>query len=455
MKKCTLVIIALLGFMYSVKACAILPVRWDGIFRSAAFDLHRDSVHSLKVGDKVPDIIIGNVINANSRSYRLSDFKGKVLILDFWSSWCSGCVEFLPHVDSLNQELNGKAFILPVTGQPETVIEKFLANNGFLKGFKVISVVGDVVLKRLFPFNQYPQEVWIAPDGTVVAKTYADYVTKDNILKVLNGTKPDWMVKEDRVGFSDQKPLFFSPATVKSSAVPILFGSILAGHYPGVPRSNYVQLDPAKGMKRCTYINERLLDLYAVTLNSGLVFLPTRRILNVRHKPEYDFYPDSSHIGDWQSRHTYSFECTVPAATSEHQVLSDFLENLELLLHIKGQIVRKTLDCWVLKKLDKEQNLRSEFTKADRLRAHDPLDFRWVKTSDLVYAMSQREGYPPVFDGTIAVPRFDLKIDHWPRSLEEWNSVLRPAGLKLEVQRRNVDMFQLTEVPEKALVLSH
>ncbi|MGZ4100208.1 MAG: TlpA family protein disulfide reductase, partial [Bacteroidia bacterium] len=50
----------------------------------------------LKVGDKVPDITFSNVVNYKSATLKLSEFKGQVIMLDFWATWCSSCLAAFP-----------------------------------------------------------------------------------------------------------------------------------------------------------------------------------------------------------------------------------------------------------------------------------------------------------------------------------------------------------------------
>lgn len=42
----------------------------------------------LTVGDVMPDITFNNLVNYKSSSAKLSDFKGKLVILDFWATTC-------------------------------------------------------------------------------------------------------------------------------------------------------------------------------------------------------------------------------------------------------------------------------------------------------------------------------------------------------------------------------
>jgi thiol-disulfide isomerase/thioredoxin len=63
----------------------------------------------------------------------LADFKGKVVLLNIWASWCVPCREEMPALDKLEQELGGKDFAVVAVnidkGGPETA-KSFLAETG-------------------------------------------------------------------------------------------------------------------------------------------------------------------------------------------------------------------------------------------------------------------------------------------------------------------------------------
>ena len=55
-----------------------------------------DVGYIVKVGDKAPDFLINE---AGGRSYKLSDLKGKVVMLQFTASWCSVCRIEMPFIE--------------------------------------------------------------------------------------------------------------------------------------------------------------------------------------------------------------------------------------------------------------------------------------------------------------------------------------------------------------------
>src|SRR5580658_394124 len=72
------------------------------------------NIRSLTIGDTVPDMEFNNVINYHSPKTKLSDFKGRFVILDFWATWCGGCIEGFPHLDSMQNRFGDKLKVILV-----------------------------------------------------------------------------------------------------------------------------------------------------------------------------------------------------------------------------------------------------------------------------------------------------------------------------------------------------
>ncbi len=48
----------------------------------------------------------------NGKKFGLNQFKGKVILLNFWATWCSPCKEEMPHMEALYQQFKEKNFVL-------------------------------------------------------------------------------------------------------------------------------------------------------------------------------------------------------------------------------------------------------------------------------------------------------------------------------------------------------
>src|SRR6476620_3661535 len=87
------------------------------------------AITPLTIGDTLPDMPLSSIINYKSFTACLSSFKGKLLILDFWATWCTSCLKHFPKMDSLQQQYPGQVQVIMVnsknTGNNEKKIKVF------------------------------------------------------------------------------------------------------------------------------------------------------------------------------------------------------------------------------------------------------------------------------------------------------------------------------------------
>jgi thiol-disulfide isomerase/thioredoxin len=65
------------------------------------------------VGKPAPEI--AGDFALNGKPVKLSDLKGKVVVLDFWAVWCGPCIATIPHLNELQKEFGDKG--LEIVGQ--------------------------------------------------------------------------------------------------------------------------------------------------------------------------------------------------------------------------------------------------------------------------------------------------------------------------------------------------
>ena len=62
---------------------------------------------AVKPGQAVPDF---STTNADGGTLRLSDFKGKVVLINFWATWCGPCRTEIPDLIALQKKYGAKGF---------------------------------------------------------------------------------------------------------------------------------------------------------------------------------------------------------------------------------------------------------------------------------------------------------------------------------------------------------
>ncbi|MGJ1537610.1 TlpA family protein disulfide reductase [Sphingobacterium multivorum] len=142
---------------------------------------------ALRVGDYVPDDFWDHKVNVyhkgDTAAYSLKKYKGKSLILDFWATWCTYCVQAFPKIANAQRLFQDHVNILLVnersTNDDYVKIHNMRSNK--LKNFDLYSIYRDDYLGALFPHGPIPHYVWINPKGRVAAITFAEFVSLDQI----------------------------------------------------------------------------------------------------------------------------------------------------------------------------------------------------------------------------------------------------------------------------------
>lgn len=66
----------------------------------------------VKVGDPMYDTILTDL---NGKTYRLADFKGKYILLDFWSSGCGPCYASIPEMNEISEKLKDSLAVVSLS----------------------------------------------------------------------------------------------------------------------------------------------------------------------------------------------------------------------------------------------------------------------------------------------------------------------------------------------------
>ena len=118
-----------------------------------------------KVGSVAPDITLPN---AKGVSTSLSSLKGKVVLIDFWASWCGPCRRSMPDLRALYKKYKDKGFeIYGISLDDNPVNWKRAVFEDGIKWLQVSDAKGEVAGK--WEVNFIPNTYLIDKEGKVIA----------------------------------------------------------------------------------------------------------------------------------------------------------------------------------------------------------------------------------------------------------------------------------------------
>jgi peroxiredoxin len=136
-------------------------------------------------GVAAPDFALPDL---DGKTVNLADYKGKVVLLNIWATWCPPCVEEMPSMEKLHQELKDKDFeILAVSID----VSGAKAVIPFMKKHKLsFSVLTDTegAIKSLYQTTGVPESFIIDKQGIIAEKVIGprDWVAPSTIRSFQN-----------------------------------------------------------------------------------------------------------------------------------------------------------------------------------------------------------------------------------------------------------------------------
>lgn len=143
----------------------------------------------VKVGALAPDM---QLVDLNGKTVAFEQFRGKVVMLNFWATWCPPCRAEMPAMQRLNEKMEGLDFVmLAVNVEPdgEHTVPSFLKGKAYT--FPILLDLGAKAQNRYGVFR-FPETFIIGKDGVILnhilgAREWDDSSTVDYLTFLAKG----------------------------------------------------------------------------------------------------------------------------------------------------------------------------------------------------------------------------------------------------------------------------
>jgi cytochrome c biogenesis protein CcmG, thiol:disulfide interchange protein DsbE len=126
-------------------------------------------VYNVDAGDKAPGF---NLTADDGTGVRLDDYRGKYVLLNFWATWCPPCVEELPSLNGVYEQLRERGLVVlgVSVDEDKDLYQRFLEAHRV--SFPTVRDPERSVSSR-YGTTQYPETYLIDRQGVVIRKYVA------------------------------------------------------------------------------------------------------------------------------------------------------------------------------------------------------------------------------------------------------------------------------------------
>jgi peroxiredoxin len=129
----------------------------------------KDELFPVTIGSTAPDFrakVLGE-----SRYKTLADYKGQVVLLNVWATWCPPCLAELPSLERLHEAYGNKGLKLVAVS-----IDDYVSEDSIRKFAKNLGITFEILhdstheIERIYQTTGYPETFVIGPEGTIRKK---------------------------------------------------------------------------------------------------------------------------------------------------------------------------------------------------------------------------------------------------------------------------------------------
>lgn len=408
----------------------------------------------IKAGEQVPDFTFTDIYNSNQKVIHLSDYKGKLVILDFWGTYCAPCLKAFPFLDSLQKEYEGRIQILTIAAisrrEMQSYFKKYIhvfkPNLPFIGGAKFMDTV--------FPHTGVPFQVWISPSGKVLLHGDPSDLTRKNIDNTLKSGRADYRKATKNIYTSLFDSRWKDLVAYSSTITRFRSDSLYMQTELNSTRKQLAERGSISFLYQRAFSDSahKFLDIYS----------PGRIILNVRDTSQYLENP-SFHRNEyltWAEKNYYAYQLIEPDNFTGN-MYQKMREDLDNFFQLASKVEKRMVESYVLVAIGDTDIVKTKggstfnnfyrmidihSTETAKIRSLKNQPFKYF--SNIIRDLAEYGLKKPFFDETGIEGNVDMEVNGSvldKRNLNDWQVVLKKYHLKLISKQKLIDVLVLSE----------
>ncbi len=112
--------------------------QWNSDMEGLLLDISKRALSGNKEGDICPDFTIklygedDGEYKLTEKTYSPADTRGKVTVINFWATWCGGCVAEMPYFEQLHQKYPDRLSVIAIQGNEDRPVPKFIQDKNWV-----------------------------------------------------------------------------------------------------------------------------------------------------------------------------------------------------------------------------------------------------------------------------------------------------------------------------------
>ncbi|MGN6602449.1 MAG: TlpA family protein disulfide reductase [Ginsengibacter sp.] len=427
-------------------------------------------IRPLMKGQKVPNLHFVLHRNDSTYSVNLYDLKKKLILFDFWGTYCSTCIAQMAHLERLQEEFGKKIQIIIVTKNSKNEVDKlFQRINGHVsKDITDASrhlpfVVDDTLLSALFPHDGLPTHVWLDSAKALMGVAFDNSTTAENIRSFLKGDKIK-LAEIDLTAIDPSNPMSWigngSSLRAQLKSYSFIFSRL--PHSGGGDGQVTALIDSATNkIVGLTCLNMRITDLYKLAWfhykNPNIGIPDNIILLEVKNKGKFYAPRKTSEYFDWADTSLFTYVIRQPVKDAD-QIYNSMRQDLDRYFHYQSNFEYRKIKCLALKRISDEGKIMTkglepklqlifDSNQAKLELQNQPLSILFSSIESVVFSQAP---FLPLFNETNYHGRVDLTLP-WNGNVE---NVSIPA-LRKSLRKYGLDLVEEYKVLKMLVISDH